>query len=591
LQTNAGPADVLVLDTTRPYMSVKDAVIYVNTAGNATLTVADIDNGSSDNVGIVSKSLSKTAYNCSNVGTSSVTLTATDGSGNASSADANVTVKDTIRPTPVTRNITLTLNSSGTASCTASDINNGSYDNCSVASMSLSKTTFNATNIGNNTVYLTVTDVNGNVNVGPAIVTIVAPQNCSVSITQDVLPGFCQGGAIVLKTSTSGGVTSYLWSTGATSPTINVFASGIYSVTVTAGACTSTASTMVTYNKSSLLSAYTLIATQDNQNMQLGLKHHSEVLSGGVGALGSAGEIQVTEESMVTANTTFARAADFDITGGSIVTNKVQQALSLNLPAWKSNPYYTSTNNKTVASNATVTITDSVMGNVSLGVHSVVTFTRPVIYMKSLSTASQGCTIKFSSPNVEIRVYGAVDLGEDMSFNLDMKQVVIYCGGDYGLKKNSKFVGSVYTPLEIKVEGNINYRDYMYGMYIAKKIESHWTYWNWNSSCCPCSGSNKTDLSPEADEKGLLKDELYMNAFPNPNDGRFDLEVVSEDKGTLQITVFDFTGKMVYNKDLDFTGRTIIPVELMNQTTGYYLVRVELNGATYSKRIMINGSH
>jgi hypothetical protein len=65
------------------------------------------------------------------------------------------------------------LDVNGSASITTEDIDNGSSDNCGIASLQLDKTDFNITNLGTNTVNLTVNDVNGNTASGSAIVTIV----------------------------------------------------------------------------------------------------------------------------------------------------------------------------------------------------------------------------------------------------------------------------------------------------------------------------------------------------------------------------------------------------------------------------------
>ena len=51
----------------------------------------------------------------------------------------NVFIGDTTLPTVITQNITLYLDTSGNTSTTASAINNGSSDNCSIKSMTLSK--------------------------------------------------------------------------------------------------------------------------------------------------------------------------------------------------------------------------------------------------------------------------------------------------------------------------------------------------------------------------------------------------------------------------------------------------------------------
>jgi len=60
--------------------------------GVATITAAQVDNGSADNCGIASLQLSQTSFACANIGANTVLLTATDHSGNVASAPATVTV-------------------------------------------------------------------------------------------------------------------------------------------------------------------------------------------------------------------------------------------------------------------------------------------------------------------------------------------------------------------------------------------------------------------------------------------------------------------------------------------------------------------
>ncbi len=79
---------------------------------------------------------------------------------------------DEIKPTVVTQNITVNLNASGNATINAAQIDNGSTDNCGIASVTVSKTSFDCSNLGANTVTLTVTDTQGNVSTGTATVTV-----------------------------------------------------------------------------------------------------------------------------------------------------------------------------------------------------------------------------------------------------------------------------------------------------------------------------------------------------------------------------------------------------------------------------------
>ena len=153
-------------------MCVPNLTIPLGVTGQATITAAQIDNGSTDNCGITSLSIAPSTFTCADVGTPvQVTLTATDGSGNMSTCTTSVTVTDPVPPNVSTQNITVQLNSSGTVGITAAQINNGSSDNCGIASMAVSPNTFSCADVGTNTVTLTVIDINNNTATGTATVT------------------------------------------------------------------------------------------------------------------------------------------------------------------------------------------------------------------------------------------------------------------------------------------------------------------------------------------------------------------------------------------------------------------------------------
>src|SRR5207237_777142 len=138
-----------------------------------TITVAQINNGSSAPCGIASLSIDKTSFDCSNAGPNTVTLTATDNNGNSQTCTATVTVVDQAPPVAICRNLTIQLDATGHATITPAQIDNGSSDVCGIAGLSLDKTSFDCSNIGANTVALTVTDNNGNSQTCLATVTVV----------------------------------------------------------------------------------------------------------------------------------------------------------------------------------------------------------------------------------------------------------------------------------------------------------------------------------------------------------------------------------------------------------------------------------
>jgi hypothetical protein len=163
---------LVIGDTTLPSVLTKNATLYLDQTGNATISSFNIDNGSSDNCGIFSYRLSDPNFDCSDIGANTVYLIITDVYGNIDSASAIVTVQDTFKPIVVTQSLTISLDSNGNAIITASDVDNGSVDNCNIASRTLSKSSFDCADIGINTVYLVVTDVNGNVDSASTVITI-----------------------------------------------------------------------------------------------------------------------------------------------------------------------------------------------------------------------------------------------------------------------------------------------------------------------------------------------------------------------------------------------------------------------------------
>lgn len=80
-------------------------------------------------------------------GTTVVTWTYEDDNGNTATQTQNIVINDTNAPVAVCQDITVSLDANGIASWTASDINNGSTDNCGIASVSVDKTTFDCNDV------------------------------------------------------------------------------------------------------------------------------------------------------------------------------------------------------------------------------------------------------------------------------------------------------------------------------------------------------------------------------------------------------------------------------------------------------------
>ncbi|MCW3073342.1 MAG: hypothetical protein JWP69_411, partial [Flaviaesturariibacter sp.] len=167
---------VTVSDNEAPGITAPGAITQNNDAGKCYATVALGTPLTTDNCGVAT--LSNDAPATFPVGTTTVTWTVTDIHGNSTTTTQTVTVTDNEKPAVTTNSFTIYLDASGQASITKEQVNNGSTDNCGIASISIDKSSFNCTNVGANTVILTVTDIHGNTASNTAIVTIedkVAP--------------------------------------------------------------------------------------------------------------------------------------------------------------------------------------------------------------------------------------------------------------------------------------------------------------------------------------------------------------------------------------------------------------------------------
>ncbi len=152
-------ATVTVVDTTAPVANcVSNLTVYLSENGTASITAEDLDNGSTDNCEIVSKSLSKYDFTSADVGVVPVTLTVADASGLSDQCTVQVTVKDTPAPEApeaICKDISVVLDESGTAPITAAQVYEGMNNSLN---LTIDISSFDCSNLGVNKVELTVTD-------------------------------------------------------------------------------------------------------------------------------------------------------------------------------------------------------------------------------------------------------------------------------------------------------------------------------------------------------------------------------------------------------------------------------------------------
>lgn len=91
-------AQILADDHTPPVLFLKNAEIDLDNNGAVTVTPTLFDNGSTDNCGIAQWSVFPNTFHCSDIGTHTVTVTATDPAGNTSNGTVQLNVTDHVVP-------------------------------------------------------------------------------------------------------------------------------------------------------------------------------------------------------------------------------------------------------------------------------------------------------------------------------------------------------------------------------------------------------------------------------------------------------------------------------------------------------------
>lgn len=224
-------------DNVPPTVSAQNATVSLNTTGTAAVTLAVVNAQFADNCSVASASVAPTAFDCSQKGPQTVTVTVTDQAGLVATATATVTVVDDTAPTlacPANVRACSYNNTVNYDPPTASD-------NCPLLGGQLNQTSGlpsgSAFPVGTTVQTYTFTDVSDNVGACSFEVTITAPVNFdNVKVTNAT--NNQNNGAIDI--TISGGVLPYtfVWTdvngqTIGTTEDIGDLAAGRYFVKVT----------------------------------------------------------------------------------------------------------------------------------------------------------------------------------------------------------------------------------------------------------------------------------------------------------------------------------------------------------------------
>ncbi|MBK9150306.1 MAG: HYR domain-containing protein [Saprospiraceae bacterium] len=162
-----GVQRITIVDTTPPSFTCQDITVNLDATGNVTISAgqlivggiaAVVENCSATNQ--ITFQLSKSQFNCTNIGVNQVLLVVTDACGNSAACQRNVTVRD-VTPPVITCPASVTISLQG-GECVGYFTSSASAtDNCG-ASITYSPSISQPFPIGVTTVVATATDLGGN---------------------------------------------------------------------------------------------------------------------------------------------------------------------------------------------------------------------------------------------------------------------------------------------------------------------------------------------------------------------------------------------------------------------------------------------
>ena len=601
---------VVVTDNEKPLITCAANQSQTADAGVCKAAVTVTAPTTSDNCGVASVTNDYTntsdASGTYPVGSTTVTWTVTDIHNNSSTCTQVITVTDNEKPKALCSDVNVIL-SGGIATISETDINNASTDNCGIANMSLSRYSFNCNDIGYQKVTLSITDVHSNTNACEANVKVIGTIP-SLTIVQSNLPSFCQGEYTTL-TANSNETVNYNWSNNDTSANIKIYTRGNYTVQVkNIFGCTTSASSYVNFDTTKILSAYTIIVGEE-----LELENNSSVQSGGVGALGKKGSIELKDKSTITNAGTFAKANDIDVKSGSSISAKYEGTpLSLALPKFAYNPYCDSKceskhhhkcesscsknehyhcksncssthkhcsnqkcnkqSNLKIKKGSNVVITDSIFQNIQIETGATVTFKSKNIYADELKT-QKNVTIKFEGCT-RIYLCKYLEIDEENQFNTENNSVIVYAEKKVGIKEGATIYANIYTLEKLETKGDCRKRNKLTGMFIAEELKSEYTDFNKNSVCGSCGTLGKKEIASNT-EGVRQSSEDFISVYPNPTKNSASININANYRGTITMNVLSATGEVISTYiNNEFNGLELMEINLSNLAVGMYFIDI-----------------
>ncbi len=577
--TSLMEVEITIIDLSKPTILTKDVTIFLDKDGKTSVNVTDIDVGTKDNCGIKALSLSKKDFNCTDAETTKIWFKAVDLNGNEDSVQVNITIKDQILPLAIAKEIKVYLDETGNAIIAPEMVDNGSTDNCEIASRKLSQTSFNCGDLGTKSLLFTVADASKNeasININVSVLDSIKPKlvlaskifslNIEGKLTltpQDVITSATDNCGIV---STESSVNSITCSDLGQKQVI-------ITIKDASGNITSQKTTIeIIDNFAACLCNYTALAKGN-------LSFDGSMIN--LGAVGSYGGGQVKlldtkfgPKGLVRTNNLLA-----DLIGTFTHIREVA-------PSPDPFVFKTHSGSKVIRVKGQKTIDGSDFKKVIIRRGAKATFTSNEIKVKKLVMRKKASLNSTDDTKIYL---ASVKLRPEVMINTSLKRMDAFIDINLNIRKKSTLNLNVYASKDIKVYENtiIN------GLFIGQNIYSYeGVVWSGVASNCP---QNKAPLATEkarlmatenkteqASPKPIAIEDIEIG--PNPSNGLIGIYQLNPETD-YNMSVFNITGNLMLSQEI--SGLKFYELDLRSYQNGLYLILFQTNQNKFSKKILI----
>lgn len=462
-------ATITLKDKIAPQLKTKPVTLYLGKDGKITLTAEMMNNGSTDNCKIDSIYFSKNTFTCENIGKDSVVFYARDNYGNISMQKEAVTIIDSMAPSIITKDFTVTLDAQGKGVLKIEDIDNGSTDNCGIKSKTLSKTTFDCSNTGKVEVTYTVEDNNGNKAVKKLQITVTESIKPTLKLKDNLIFSVDKDG--FLKLTTTQVVAEATDNCGIKQTTLskesfNCSNVGKNDITVTTtdnsgNITTATASIIITDAEGNCLCSYAMLASESIEINGTNLEY------GGLGTYQAQKTVTITKATYGASNV-FVKS--------EILSSSTPPALVIKGIAPSPLSFEENTKNARkklrVKNGKNGDFSESEYGKVKIGKNATLTYKGTGdVYFKTLKIKKGG---KFNfEQSAKVHIKSFIRLQEDIAINEGLLNVKIFAAKNVGIEKGSQINAYVHSKGGIEVKNaEASKKTTINGLLTASKIKS-----------------------------------------------------------------------------------------------------------------------